>query len=141
MKDNWKRYVFAILVFSFFAFSLHLYSIKNFEYRKGYNSKLAQNGELVWQKYNCQSCHQMYGLGGYLGPDLTNVLSVNGKNATYVLAVIQTGNKQMPANNLSEDEKTEIIEFLKSTDASGVSDPRSFVKQVNGMISKDGNGN
>ncbi len=80
----------------------------------------------------------MYGLGGYLGPDLTNLVSSKGKSEAYILALIQTGNLQMPSYNLSEDEKRELMEFLKSTDASGVSDPRSFEKEITGMISKDG---
>ena len=41
-------------------------------------SSLACEGKIVFQKYNCISCHQLYGLGGYLGPDLTNVISEKG---------------------------------------------------------------
>ena len=33
----------------------------------------ARAGMRLWQENNCQSCHQFYGLGGYMGPDLTNV--------------------------------------------------------------------
>ena len=138
MKIKWPKYIFVLLVTGFFAFTFHIYSSGNYNYRNQYDRPLAKKGELVWQKYNCQSCHQMYGLGGYLGPDLTNVVSSKGKSETYILALIQTGNLQMPSYNLSEDEKRELIAFLKSTDASGVSDPRSFEKEITGMISKDG---
>ncbi len=138
MKIKWPKYIFALLVTGFFAFTFYIYSSGNYNYRNQYDRPLAQRGELVWQKYNCQSCHQMYGLGGYLGPDLTNLVSSKGKSEAYILALIQTGNLQMPSYNLSEDEKRELMEFLKSTDASGVSDPRSFEKEITGMISKDG---
>lgn len=77
----------------------------------------------------------MYGLGGYLGPDLTNVISVKGKNNNYILAIIKSGSIQMPSFNLSDVEKINLIEFLKSTDASGKADPRSFDSQFTGMIS------
>lgn len=81
----------------------------------------------------------MYGLGGYLGPDLTNIISSPGKNVTYILAMIQAGTPQMPSFNLNIDEQSELIEFLKSTDASGIADPKSYKPLINGMITKDGN--
>ncbi|MBL7764975.1 MAG: cytochrome c [Chitinophagaceae bacterium] len=91
-------------------------------------------GRLIWQKYNCQSCHQLYGLGGYLGPDLTNILSSPGKDEKLVRAMIYSGTRQMPSFNMPEDELNLLIEFLKSTDASGISDPRQFKATNYGMI-------
>ncbi len=135
MKHYWKIYFFTLLQIGFFIYSYILYSSNSFQYRNDYKSSSAQQGELVWQKYNCQSCHQMYGLGGYLGPDLTNVISVKGKNNNYILAIIKSGSIQMPSFNLSDVEKINLIEFLKSTDASGKADPRSFDSQFTGMIS------
>ena len=140
MKNHWQKYVFFILAINFIAYTFHIYSSVNFHYLTTYNQSTAKQGELVWQKYNCQSCHQMYGLGGYLGPDLTNVISTKGKDENYILAIIKTGSVQMPSFNLSDDEKSQLIEFLKSTDASGISDPRSFTANGSGMISKDGDG-
>jgi nitric oxide reductase subunit C len=29
-----------------------------------------QLGKKIYQEYNCQSCHQIFGLGGYLGQNL-----------------------------------------------------------------------
>ena len=68
---KWQLYIFTALVLLFLAFSASIYT------REDVNgaSPVAGSGKLVWQKHNCQSCHQLYGLGGYLGPDLTNVIS------------------------------------------------------------------
>ena len=30
-------------------------------------------GKLVWQRHNCVSCHTLFGNGGYVGDDLTNI--------------------------------------------------------------------
>lgn len=30
-------------------------------------------GKKVWQKYNCVSCHTLFGNGGYVGQDLTHI--------------------------------------------------------------------
>ncbi len=139
MKHSWPKYMITLLLLSFFAYSYLLYTSQNFTYSKKYDSPLALKGQMVWQKYNCQSCHQMYGLGGYLGPDLTNIVSVQGKDSLYILAITQSGNAQMPAFNLSDEEKTALIEFLRSTNASGIADPRTYTKERNGMISKNGN--
>lgn len=96
----------------------------------------AREGRLVWQKYNCQSCHQLYGLGGYLGPDLTNVYSAKGKGETFIKAFIRSGTKQMPSFDLSPDEEAQLLEFLRSTDESGIADPRNFRIHFSGMIEK-----
>ena len=37
-------------------------------------SPLAARGRALWHRRNCQSCHQIYGFGGFLGPDLTNAV-------------------------------------------------------------------
>ena len=101
-----------------------------------YNSNIAGEGRLVWQKYNCQACHQLYGLGGYLGPDLTNVYSKEGKGEVYIRAMIASGTAQMPYFSLNENEYNQLVEFLKMTDASGTADPRNFKIEMSGMTSK-----
>ncbi|MBL7931164.1 MAG: cytochrome c [Bacteroidia bacterium] len=94
----------------------------------------AAEGRLVWQKYNCQACHQLYGLGGYLGPDLTNLVSQKGKDESYIKALIRSGTKQMPSFDLSKEEEIKLIDFLKSTNESGIADPRQFNVHASGMI-------
>ncbi|MEO6882882.1 MAG: cytochrome c [Bacteroidia bacterium] len=136
---KWKNvHVFLILCTSFLIYSFSIYlqplSAKKAE---GFDVKKASEGHLVWQKYNCQTCHQLYGLGGFLGPDLTNVISTQGKGEPLIRAMVSAGAKQMPAFNLSEEELSNLIEFLKSVDKSGTSDPRSFKTERFGMIEQN----
>ena len=77
-------------------------------------SPLAFEGKIVFQEYNCISCHQLYGLGGYLGPDLTNVISAKG--VPYVRVIIKNGTLKMPNLNVTDNEIEALVEFFSSTD-------------------------
>jgi len=132
------RNIFFILSAFFLIYSFSIYmkplSIKA---DSRFDKELASEGRLVWQEYNCQSCHQLYSLGGYLGPDLTNVISNPNKGEKIIRAMVRSGTKQMPAFNLTDNEMNSLIEFLKSTDASGKSDLRGFSIDNFGMIEKN----
>ena len=82
-------------------------------------SPYAQAGEQLYQKNNCAACHQIYGLGGYLGPDLTNVISQEYKGSEYVKAFINSGTKSMPKFDFSEGEKEQLVAFLTHVDNTG----------------------
>lgn len=131
-------YVFLTLVVLFISYSFTIYlrpiSVK---YKDGIDLKKAAHGRLVFQKYNCQSCHQLYGLGGHLGPDLTNEYSRLDGNEAAMRIYFKGGMKQMPKFELSTEEEDLLIEFLKSTDASGSADPRTFKKLSNGMTEQN----
>jgi nitric oxide reductase subunit C len=133
------RIVFISLCLLFVWYTLSIYSAAGGNKSVAFDSHKAASGRLVWQKYNCQVCHQLYGLGGYLGPDLTNVYSAKGKGGDYIKAIVISGTKQMPGFQLAETEMGELLEFLKSTDNSGSSDPRNFKTQASGMIEQNGN--
>ena len=92
---------------------------------------------LFRSKYNCQACHQLFGLGGYLGPDLTNVYGDPHKGEAAIRSIVNYGNKQMPSFNFTEQEMHALLEFLKSTDAAGTSDPRKLTIQSDGMITAE----
>lgn len=128
MNHRLKTRIFFVLTFSFLSYSVLIYM------SEGTVDQKVAEGRLVWQKYNCQSCHQLYGLGGYLGPDLTNLMSETGKSETYLNAIIESGTNQMPMLGLSEDEIRKVIEFLKSVDSSGDGRLNSFKRELNGMI-------
>lgn len=76
-------------------------------------------GEDLWQKNNCTSCHQLYGLGGYLGPDLTNLTSSPFKEKDYVFAILDGDVGAMPPFRFTVKEKEYLYEFLSHVDKTG----------------------
>lgn len=124
-----KPVILSLLVISFLGYSSFIY-INLPDNAK--HAAEADNGKLVWQKYNCGSCHQVYGLGGFLGPDLTNVSS--RRNDEYITALIRHGTNVMPSMGVSDKEIGELISYFKSLDSSGTADPRSFKIQTDGYI-------
>ena len=95
-------------------------------------SDIALTGEKLWQENNCTSCHQLYGLGGYLGPDLTNVASKPGKTELYLQSFLDGGVGAMPKFNFSVEEKNALIAFLRHVDSTG------YYPERNAEFSKDG---
>ena len=100
-------------------------------------SPYAMDGQKVWQKNNCSSCHQIYGLGGYLGPDLTNVISAEGKGEAYVKAFVKAAYKSMPDFDFKEGEVDALVHFLKEVDETGVSPVTNGKIKNNGWIELD----
>lgn len=92
------------------------------------------DGQQLWQRHNCFSCHQLYGLGGYLGPDLTNVYSEKGKGKDYIKSFLNSGVKTMPRFNFSEKEKAAIVSFLKEVDATGYYPNYNSAIHYNGWV-------
>jgi nitric oxide reductase subunit C len=99
-----------------------------------YKVELADQGKIIWQQNNCSTCHQIYGLGGYLGPDLTNIYS-HPAGINYLKGIIRGGSKQMPEFKFTDSEMDALLEFLHSVDQSGTADPRNFTLHPNGNIS------
>ena len=75
------------------------------------DTTIVNAGLNVWQKYNCSACHQLFGLGGYMGPDLTHVVSRKGP--LYVQAILTAGTSRMPNFDLEESEIDSMVQFLK----------------------------
>ena len=129
--------IFLVLFVCFLAFSIWIYAIPLFS-PTPYSEKelhLVAEGRLVWQKYNCHTCHQLYGLGGYLGPDLTNVYSRTSNNEAYIKGIIKSGVKQMPAFEISDDEMKALLHFLKNVDDTGTSNPQDYQPEIIGTFS------
>ena len=82
-------------------------------------SEKALEGQKHWLENNCNACHQLYGLGGYLGPDLTNVYSFRKNNGNYLKAMFNSGTKAMPTFDFNETEKEELLQFLIEIDQTG----------------------
>jgi nitric oxide reductase subunit C len=131
-------YFFLPLVCAFAIFSFRIYStpIPNQpQFDESTKGQIAK-GKLVYQKYNCQSCHQIYGLGGYLGPDLTNCMKEGRNGELLIKTLTQVGTTQMPSFPITETEMENLIAFFKALDQTGNSDPRHFIVSSNGMIAE-----
>ena len=110
------RAVLTVLVLLFAAYTLLVYG-----YGQGTHEEQAdanvRAGIHTWQAENCQSCHQLYGLGGYMGPDLTNVVSE--RDEARIRTFIRYGTGRMPAHALSDAEIDQLIAFLAWVDRTG----------------------
>ena len=124
---NILKSLLTILLFILFYF-VYTYFVYTQESVSKYGNKtissLACEGKIVFQKYNCISCHQLYGLGGYLGPDLTNVISAKG--VPYVRVIIKNGTLKMPNLNVTDNEIEALVEFLSAADSSGIFPLKEF---------------
>lgn len=125
--------VFTVLCLAFIIYTFSIYFDDAEKSSVATQHTKAGEGKLVWQKHNCQSCHQLYGLGGYLGPDLTNVSSKIA-NDIALEAIISSGNERMPSYHMDKTEMQALLAFLHAMDATGNADPRNFRKSINGMI-------
>jgi len=96
-------------------------------------SKKAQQGESLWLQNNCNSCHQLYGLGGYLGPDLTNEYS-RISNENYLKAMFNSGVKTMPQFCFNDEDKIKLIQFLKEVDKTGYYPNKTAKTESSGWV-------
>src|SRR5690606_20714090 len=71
-------------------------------------------------KYNCINCHTLFGEGAYYAPDLTKITQHRGE--AYLTAYMrdpsqfydeQIHRRLMPKQDLSEQEISDLIEFLE----------------------------
>lgn len=98
-------------------------------YTKGTQSKLVfsttaqkqiAHGKELFQQYNCISCHQLYGLGGYLGPELTTAWSDKNRGEAYIKALMKSGGSRMPDFHFNDEEINAIAQYLKYVDATAI---------------------
>jgi|ERR1017187_2042314 nitric oxide reductase subunit C len=115
----YKGITFAILLILFLSNSFYVYT-KGTEGPSVIMNEEAIQGKLLFQKYNCQVCHQIYGLGGYLGPELTTVMSKPGFGEPYAMAILKSGTQRMPNFKLKESEINQLMEFLKYIDKTAI---------------------
>jgi nitric oxide reductase subunit C len=130
---NKNRKVMAALVVMFVIYNAVVYT-QGTSNTTPTMSKKAIKGEQLYQKNNCTSCHQFYGLGGYLGPDLTNIISQENKGPDYVKAFLNSGIKAMPKFNFTEEEKNELVQFLTEVDQTGYYPMKDAEKDASGWV-------
>ncbi|MFQ5767659.1 MAG: c-type cytochrome [Acidobacteriota bacterium] len=98
---TWRReIILGVLILIYSAVSLIAYT----NYPSGDDrprlTNLEWRGLELWRSHNCQACHQIYGFGGFLGPDLTNLDQDDQKALlAYLRAINRTGQSQPPPLN------------------------------------------
>lgn len=130
ISEKQKLYLIIFLTISFLSYSVYLYTFLPFKQDK--LSEQCVKGMDLWQKYNCNACHQVYGLGGYLGPDLTNVYSKRGPE--YIAAFLKSGTQIMPNFHLTDEEVKSLNAYFEIMDKTGKSDPRTYKVNNDGTI-------
>lgn len=80
-------------------------------------SAAARVGQDLWRSNNCESCHQLYGMGGFLGPDLTNV--ARRSSAEQTDGMLARGRGLMPNFGLGAADRAALMAFFREVDATG----------------------
>lgn len=119
-----NRTVFGTLFVAFVFYSATVYTSGTAATHFDAMSPEARAGQQLFQDNNCIACHQFYGLGGYMGPDLTNVISNRGEAVSR--AFISAGTASMPNFGLSEGEVSNLIAFLSFVDQTGTYPPKNY---------------
>lgn len=117
MKKIW---VFSVLFLAFIVFSFWIYTDAT-DYGPAMTER-QKLGKKIYQNYNCQSCHQIFGLGGYLGPELTTIISDKKRGEAFARAFIENGGgTRMPKFNFTKKETDALVDYLKYVDANAFS--------------------
>ncbi len=84
-------------------------------------------GAELWHQHNCQACHQLYGYGGFLGPDLTNVATLHGPDGLRerLAWVLEEGPGAMPVIPASSGDLDALTAWLVVMDETGVGQARA----------------
>jgi nitric oxide reductase subunit C len=78
----------------------------------------AVQGRRLFHENACQVCHQLWGQGGFLGPDLTNAAS--RVDETRLASLLTVGSGQMPAFGFSSEDIAAVRAYLHELDAADV---------------------
>ncbi len=82
----------------------------------------ASAGRRLWHQNNCQSCHQLHGFGGFLGPDLTN--AIHRIEPEQLAARLRSGEGPMPTFEMNDEQVVELWSFLYAMDETGYGQAR-----------------
>ena len=114
-----KVIVFIFLFISFIVYTAVVYTKGTAGDKKYFFSEQQKinKGKKLFQQYNCSSCHQLYGLGGYLGPELTTAWSDKHRGEGYMKVFLSAGGLRMPKYNFKDEEINSIISYLRYVDS------------------------
>ena len=122
-SSGWR--IVALLACGYVAMTLLVVLLPSGSTQMGRASPAVAAGAETWRSENCIACHAIYGLGGHIGPDLTNTVSRLGADG--VAAMVAAGVGAMPAFALTQEAVAELIAWLSYIDGTGVYPlPRHF---------------
>jgi nitric oxide reductase subunit C len=127
-----NRATFGCLCAAFVVYSSYVYTAGTEASHVAPMNDTERYGAAVFQQYNCVACHQFYGLGGYMGPDLTNVISSRGE--VYARAFITAGTAAMPNLGLAVEEIDAVIAYLAFVDKTGTYPAENYNLQWIGTV-------
>ena len=130
-----NRTVFGTLCAAFVIYTATVYTTGTAATHGDPMSSDARAGQQLFQDNNCIACHQFYGLGGYMGPDLTNVISNRG--AAVSRAFIAAGTARMPDFGLSDDEISSLVAYLTFVDKTGTYPPENYDVLWTGNVAQE----
>jgi len=136
---RWYRRILAGLVLLFCGYNFAIYNQEGVSLGAAasdgaFLSAKAMRGADLWQDSNCVACHQLYGLGGYMGPDLTNVMSHPKKGPVYVKAFLNSGIRLMPKYHFTDEEQDALCQFLVEVDQTGYYPLRTHTRSFPGWV-------
>lgn len=105
-----KKVLLAVLVTCFVIQTGLVYS----DERTGPLSDAAVRGRRIFHTEACQVCHQLYGQGGFLGPDLTN--AAGRVDDARLVSLLTVGSGQMPPFGLDGAQIADVRAFLEEID-------------------------
>ena len=130
-----NRAIFGALSVAFVFYSGYVYTKGTDAAHLPSMGEIERRGAQVYQQYNCVACHQFYGLGGYMGPDLTNVMSNRGE--PYTRAFITAGTMTMPNLGLATEEIDAVVAYLAFVDKTGTYPPENFDVRWFGTVDQE----
>jgi nitric oxide reductase subunit C len=112
-----RKLLMALLLASFAGQSALVYFDDTADKLPGL-SELGVKGRRIWHDHNCGVCHQVYGFGGFLGPDLTNAAQRLPRSRYE--EVLTLGTAQMPAFHFTSQQISAVEQFLIELDRTGI---------------------
>ena len=122
VEERYRKWLVATFAL-FFTWQTYVIYSEKIGHRHPINN-VALQGEQIWLGENCQVCHEIYGQGGHLGPDLTNV--VRQMNEQAFGAILKSGPGPMPSFKLSNQQVWDLFAFFKAINRTGVGEPKQI---------------
>jgi nitric oxide reductase subunit C len=119
-----NRFLYIAYCVAFVFYSFYVYTAGTEAAHVPQMSDNARRGQELFQEHNCIACHQFYGLGGYMGPDLTNTISNRG--AAYAGVFIANGTTRMPNLGINEADTASLVAYLEFVDSTGTYPPKDY---------------